>query len=207
MKNIMDSLQKELCPICLEGHLTEMKDQETSEHNGVVGQTFLHFAECDTCGSEQANAKHLRLNKRSIVAFKKHADNLLVGSEIKVIREKLGINQKIAALLFGGGPVGFSKYENDDVTQSVAMDRLIRVVGDNPSLLGNLCDYAKMPMLKVKINSEEKLSVKSHRLNLDSVVTKKISRNIRARNTETTTNLSNGYLVQTYSEQIIAVAA
>jgi HTH-type transcriptional regulator / antitoxin MqsA len=38
------------------------------------------------------------------------------------------MTQGQAARLFGGGPVAFSKYENDDVAQSESMDNLLRLV-------------------------------------------------------------------------------
>jgi HTH-type transcriptional regulator/antitoxin MqsA len=38
------------------------------------------------------------------------------------------MTQGQAAKLFGGGPVAFTKYENDDVMQSEAMDTLLRLV-------------------------------------------------------------------------------
>jgi HTH-type transcriptional regulator/antitoxin MqsA len=53
---------------------------------------------------------------------------LLSGAEIAALRERYKLNQKQAARLFGGGPVAFSKYENDDVAHSEAMDKLLRLV-------------------------------------------------------------------------------
>lgn len=52
---------------------------------------------------------------------------LLSGPEISVIREQLGLNQREAAALFGGGYNAFNKYESGEVLQSFAMDRLLRL--------------------------------------------------------------------------------
>jgi HTH-type transcriptional regulator/antitoxin MqsA len=61
-----------------------------------------------------------------MVAFKKEVDGLLTGAQVRALRERLGINQSEAAKIFGGGLVAFSKYESDDVSQSEAMDKLLR---------------------------------------------------------------------------------
>lgn len=57
---------------------------------------------------------------------------LLTGEEIRKIRSFLGITQNEAATIFGGGTVAFSKYENNDVIQSVSMDKLLRVASEVP---------------------------------------------------------------------------
>ena len=49
-----------------------------------------------------------------------------------LLRKQYKITQAQAAQLFGGGPVAFSKYENDDVAQSEAMDTLLRLVRRSP---------------------------------------------------------------------------
>lgn len=123
---------EQICPICGEGHLHERVVQEMTEYKGRTGETPLYFSECDVCGSEQSNAAQTRANKRAMIAFKKQVDGLLTGTEVRAIRERLGINQAEAARVFGGGPVAFSKYENDDVMQSEAMDKLLRVASEVP---------------------------------------------------------------------------
>jgi HTH-type transcriptional regulator/antitoxin MqsA len=58
----------------------------------------------------------------------KKRNNLLSGEEILKIRKQLGLTQRGAAELFGGGANAFSKYENEEIVQTVAMDKLIRHV-------------------------------------------------------------------------------
>jgi HTH-type transcriptional regulator/antitoxin MqsA len=58
-----------------------------------------------------------RDNKRAMLAFKKQVADLLTGFELKALRQRLGVIQAQAAVIFGGGPVAFSKYESDDVMQ------------------------------------------------------------------------------------------
>ncbi len=119
---------KELCPICGEGHVTHHVDQFESDYKGRKAMLPSHYKLCDTCHSDFAGAKEGKLNKRAIMAFRKSVDGLLTGAEICALREKYKLTQTQAAKLFGGGPVAFSKYENDDVSQSESMDSLLRLV-------------------------------------------------------------------------------
>ncbi|MDP2370129.1 type II toxin-antitoxin system MqsA family antitoxin [Rhodoferax sp.] len=117
-----------LCPICGEGHVTEGMVMTEHAYKGTTTSLPLRFTTCDTCGSESAGLEESRANKRAAMAFRKSVDGLLTGAEICALRERFKLTQTQAANLFGGGPVAFSKYENDDVAQSEAMDNLLRLV-------------------------------------------------------------------------------
>jgi len=117
----------EVCPICGEGHLSSKIGKNAVEYKGNFTDLDMLFSVCDSCGSEQSDAKQLRANKRAMIAFRKQADGLLTGEQVRNARERLGITQADASRIFGGGPIAFSKYESDDVAQSEAMDKLLRV--------------------------------------------------------------------------------
>lgn len=119
---------QEKCPICGEGHVTNHVQQIEHEYKGQKAMLASHYQECDACLSEFAGAREGKLSKRGIMAFRKAVDGLLTGVEIRDLREKYKLTQTHAAKLFGGGPVAFSKYENDDVVQSESMDTLLRLV-------------------------------------------------------------------------------
>lgn len=138
-------MKKDLrCPICEEGNLSEKISKDRVSYKGETAELDLHFSVCDSCGSEQVNVEQSRLNKRYMVAFKKQVDGLLTGSEVRSIRENLRLRQLDAARIFGGGPVAFSKYEADDVTQSEAMDRLLRVAAKVPEAFDYLVKHAQV---------------------------------------------------------------
>ena len=128
-----------LCPICGEGTLIEKTTNNVREINGVTRIIPLHSSICSVCGSELATPHQTRINKRTMVAFDKEVNGLLTGAQVKKIREHLKLTKAEAARLFGGGPVAFNKYENNDVSQSVAMDKLIRLASNVPEAL----DYLK----------------------------------------------------------------
>ncbi len=119
---------KTLCPLCGEGHVTPRTENTVTEYRSQKGNVMLQYAECDACGSEVVGDADGRANKRAVLRFRKTVDGLLTGEDIRAIREKYRLTQTQAAKLFGGGPVAFSKYENDDVAHSEAMDNLLRLV-------------------------------------------------------------------------------
>lgn len=125
--------QSNICPICEEGSLQHKVSENAVEYKGQSTRVELHYFLCDVCGSEQSDAAQLRTNKRVMMAFKKRVDRLLTGAEVCRLRERLGLTQREAAQVFGGGPVAFSKYENDDVAQSESMDKLLRLAAELPA--------------------------------------------------------------------------
>lgn len=119
---------QELCPLCGEGHVTTHSEMVESEYKKQNAMLPLVFKQCDACGTDFAGAAEAKLNKRALMAWRKQVDGLLTGEEITALRKIYKMTQGQAAKMFGGGPVAFSKYENDDVAQSEAMDTLLRLV-------------------------------------------------------------------------------
>ena len=124
------------CPACGSDRLRLGGVPELVEFKGlhVKVQTILSTT-CESCGySFATNDQHdenVVATRAAYVAQRaavKSEKGLLTGAQLRAMREELGLSQKQASELFGGGPVAFSKYENEDVTQSVAMDRLVRLV-------------------------------------------------------------------------------
>jgi HTH-type transcriptional regulator/antitoxin MqsA len=144
-EKIMDD--KTLCSLCGEGHVTPRSEDTVTEYRGQKGTVMLRYAECDVCGSEITGDADGRANKRAVLRFRKHVDGLLAGEEIRAIREKYGVTQAQAAKLFGGGPVAFSKYENDDVSHSEAMDNLLKLVRRSDEAFWELVDEKQMAEL------------------------------------------------------------
>jgi HTH-type transcriptional regulator/antitoxin MqsA len=119
---------QELCPLCGEGHVSVHSEMVENEYKAQKAMLPLMFKLCDACGSDFACAAESKLNKRALMAWRKQVDGLLTGAEITALRKQYKLTQTQAAKLFGGGPVAFSKYENDDVAQSESMDTLLRLV-------------------------------------------------------------------------------
>lgn len=132
------------CPICGAGQAAARLVKVANEYKGHSEELTFHMLECEACGSEFAGQLEARDNKRAVVAFRKRIDGVLSGAEIRALREQYHINQSQAAVLFGGGPVAFSKYENDEVTQAESMDKLLRLVRENESAFWTLVQQSPL---------------------------------------------------------------
>lgn len=132
------------CPICNDGQAIARLVKVENQHNGQVEDLTFHQLECEACGSEFVGQLAARDNKREVVAFRKRVDGMLSGAEIRTLRDQYSINQQQASTLFGGGPVAFSKYENNDVTQAESMDKLLRLVRDNESAFWTLVQQSPL---------------------------------------------------------------
>lgn len=58
--------------------------------------------------------------------------------EVRRIRRKLGLTQKEAAAMFGGGINAFSRYERGEIEPSTATIQLLRLLDKHPELLNEL---------------------------------------------------------------------
>lgn len=125
--------QIETCPLCGEGCLHEVSRDRAVEHKGVFGHVRTKASKCDVCGCSQASPSQVRDNQRAMTAFQKMAEGRLTGQQMRDARNKLDLTQLQASLIFGGGPNSFAKYEADDVTQSEAMDNLVRLALEVPA--------------------------------------------------------------------------
>lgn len=138
------------CPICDQGILQTRTYGRDMQHKGVdISVEGLQYDNCPDCGAEMTSPAQLDQNAKIIReafiaerARVKREQNLLTGAEIRLIRERLGITQKQASRIFGGGPTAFSKYEAEDVVQSIGMDKLLRLAADVPSAAAWLFERA-----------------------------------------------------------------
>lgn len=137
--------KKELCPVCEAGmlHIEEVALPVTYKSSTTTVSGFIHSV-CDSCGAEVADYEATKHNKRLVISHQKSIDGLLTGEEVNLILKKLNITQSKASSIFGGGPVAFSKYINNEVTQSEAMDKLLRVSFNVPEALEFLATLAKV---------------------------------------------------------------
>jgi len=94
----------------------------------------LRNSKCENCGYVWTTDAQDGLNQAVLkAAFVTERDRLrlkyglLTGSQIAEVRARLGLNQREAAAVFGGGHNAFNKYESGEVLQSFAMDRLLRL--------------------------------------------------------------------------------
>lgn len=141
------------CPVCGAAETTAVVVQEDQTYKGFTCKVDLHMRQCAVCSSEFAGIAEGRQNKRSMVDFKKRADGLLSGARVREIRKKLDLTIAEADTVFGGGPVAFSKYENDDLCQSAQMDKLLRGAEAVPAFFDFLCLDAGLKVVSTQAMS------------------------------------------------------
>lgn len=126
------------CPVCGLGHIKSETGLKEFEYRGAT-LTGSHTDEfCDACGTLLQSPETVRENVRSIQRAKNVHDSLLVGEDIRKFRDSFELTQRLAADLFGGGPTAFAKYECDEISHNVAMDRLLRLCMENPGNIAML---------------------------------------------------------------------
>ncbi len=80
------SVQK-LCPVCGNGHVTELVQMVENEYKGHKAELPLHYRQCDVCTSDFAGVAQSKLNSRVLIGFRKQIDGLLTGEEIAALRK------------------------------------------------------------------------------------------------------------------------
>lgn len=63
-------------------------------------------------------------------------------AEVRRIRKKLGLTQKQAAAIFGGGVNAFSRYERGEIEPNMATRHLLRLLDAHPGLLDEIRNKA-----------------------------------------------------------------
>lgn len=149
----MKSLQ--LCDACCEGRLHPVTHNEPVEYHGTQGHFVVHYSVCDVCKAEISDASDLLKNKRELVRFKKRVDHVPLGTEIVDLRKKHSLTQPLAAAIFGGGPVAFSKYENDDLIPDEAMVSLLKLAIAYPDTVQRLARIKNiaLPLQRIELDS------------------------------------------------------
>jgi len=84
--------------------------------------------------------KDMEASDAALRRLKAKAFGILSPTEIKAVRSKLKLSQREAGKLLGGGPRSFQKYESGEVTASVPMSRLLKLLAKDPKRLKELQD-------------------------------------------------------------------
>lgn len=143
------------CIACSGTDLSAHKDTEEFSYKGGTVDVSLEFSVCNSCGREFVAKEQILRNEKLIRDKKKKFDGLLSSKNISETREKLSLTQEQASLVFGGGRNAFSKYERDEVAQSAAMDKLIRVAIKYPVVLRDLMRAAGVDSISSRVSSEK----------------------------------------------------
>jgi HTH-type transcriptional regulator/antitoxin MqsA len=115
------------CKLCKSEDVSDYVEEEEITYKGSTLQVSIVYSLCNNCDREFISKPQILQNEAALRAAKKDFDGLLSSEEIIRARRTLSLTQEQAARVFGGGRNAFSKYERGEVSQSVAMDKLIRI--------------------------------------------------------------------------------
>lgn len=93
---------------------------------------------CDESGESIFTAEDMKVSDAALRDLRKEVENLLKPHDVKRIRTKIGLTQREAGSLLGGGPNAFQKYEQDTVSVSKPMSNLLRVLDRHPEEIEEL---------------------------------------------------------------------
>ena len=115
------------CKLCKSEDVSDYFESEGISYKESTLQVSIAYSLCNNCDREFISKSQILQNEAALRAAKKDYDGLLSSEEIIRARRTLSLTQEQAARVFGGGRNAFSKYERGEVSQSVAMDKLIRI--------------------------------------------------------------------------------
>lgn len=128
-------MEKKKCSFCENGYLERKVLEETYEYKGHKITLNQPGEYCNSCEEAIFSGNDLKINKKTLHDWQTVADGFLPSDEVRRIRKKLGLTQRQAAEIFGGGPNAFSRYECGDFVQMKSTDNLLRLLDKYPHLL------------------------------------------------------------------------
>lgn len=125
------------CPECGRAMVYETRP-DTIEYGGQSRAIQMLAWWCTECDEAIFAGEPLAAREKAFLELKAEVDGVLSPAEVTAVRTKLGISQRKAGELLGGGFRAFQKYERGTATPSTAMSHLLRLLRNDPSRLGEL---------------------------------------------------------------------
>ncbi len=125
---------KDLCPICEKGKLKEIKKDLIFSYKGrpkrFENETIF---ECNLCSYEILSQEVNKRVEKELTDFRRSINGLLLGDQLKAIRESLNLKKNELAKLLSVNEKTVGRYENGKITQSEQIDKLYRILQVFPS--------------------------------------------------------------------------
>ena len=127
----------ETCPVCFEGTLHQRSKQTQFHYRGHTLDYEQEGAWCDACEEGILSGKEAEVSEPILDEFMAQVEKE-EARELARIRKKLGLSQKEAAKIAGGGHNAFSRYERGEAKPVAAVMNLFRLLDLHPHLLEEL---------------------------------------------------------------------
>lgn len=133
----MSKVKTQPCPEC-GGEMHFQKHADELEYQGRKRTLRTLGWWCESCGEAIFDGEALRAREKAFLELKAEVDGVLGPKEVAEVRTALGLTQRKAGELLGGGPRAFQKYEAGTQAVSVPMSHLLRLLARDPSRLREL---------------------------------------------------------------------
>jgi len=122
------------CPACGSPMIREIRAdiRQYKGHSIAVQQPGLWCIRCDEAVFSWQEAM---VGEAAFHNLKAQVDGLLAPAEVARIRKRIGLSQRAAGELLGGGVHAFHKYEKGEQSVSEVMANLLRLLDRHPELL------------------------------------------------------------------------
>jgi HTH-type transcriptional regulator/antitoxin MqsA len=110
----------------------------TLEYKGQSTMIDMPGWYCNESGESIHTGEDMKVSDAALTALKIKVENLLSPEDVRRIRLKMGLTQRQAGTLIGGGPNAFQKYEAGEVTVSKGISNFLRVLERHPEEIEEL---------------------------------------------------------------------
>ena len=128
------------CPVCAAAELIHDTRDLPYTYKGESTSILSVTGDfCPACGETVLDMSESTRVSAAMLEFNKQVNAAIVDPElIARVRKKLGLDQREAAEIFGGGVNAFSRYENGRTKPPLALVKLLKVLERHPDLLAEV---------------------------------------------------------------------
>ena len=128
------------CPSCASATLvSDTRDMPYTYKGEVTVIPAVSGDFCLACNEVVLNMAESARTSNAMLAFNKQINASIVDPGFIVsVRNKLALDQREAAEIFGGGVNAFSRYENGRTKPPLALVKLLKVLDRHPELLAEV---------------------------------------------------------------------
>lgn len=125
------------CPACGDAMVHERRRDQVRYKQARRTRRTLGWW-CTRCDEAIFEGPALAARERAFAALRAEVEGVLPPTQVRAIRTKLGLSQRQAGAVLGGGPRAFQKYESGATAVSVPMSNLLRLLATDPRRLREL---------------------------------------------------------------------
>ncbi|MEI6207398.1 MAG: type II toxin-antitoxin system MqsA family antitoxin [Desulfuromonadales bacterium] len=131
---------KTICPVCGVCALThEVRDLPYTYKGRKTIIESVKADWCEACGESLTGPGDTDRVMAAMRAFQRIVNADMVSPDfVRTVRGNLGLDQREAAMIFGGGVNAFSRYETGKTRPPVAMVKLLKLLDRHPELFNEV---------------------------------------------------------------------